>query len=49
MRLLPAMVTGTLAPCAPVFGVMLVNTGAAAVTVKVSALLAPPAVVTEMA
>src|ERR1041385_1650452 len=48
VRLVPAMVTGTLAPWAPEAGVMLVNAGAAAVTVKVTGPLAPPAVVTVM-
>src|SRR5207248_7796387 len=47
-RVVPTMVTGTLVPCAPIFGVMLVSTGVVGFTVKVSALLVPPVVVTVM-
>ena len=44
----PLMVTGTLVPCTPTFGLMLVRVGPGAVTVKVTALLVPPAVVALM-
>ena len=48
VRFVPAMVTATLAPCAPEAGVMEVSVGGAGLTVNVTALLVPPAVVTVM-
>ncbi len=44
--MVPVSVTGTVAPCAPLFGLMEVRVGAAGVTAKVTALLVPPEVVT---
>src|SRR5205807_501600 len=48
VRLAPVRVTATLVPTAPVEGAIEASEGAAAVTVKVAALLVPPAVVTLM-
>src|SRR5207248_661895 len=47
-RLVPAMSAATLVPCTPIVGLMLVSVGPGGLMVKVSALLAPPVVVTVM-
>jgi hypothetical protein len=44
----PAKVTGTVAAAEPCVGVMLVSTGVGAETVKVTAVVVPPGVVTVM-
>ena len=46
MKLAPVNVTGTLAPCVPLLGLMLVNTGGPTVIVKATGLLVPLEVVT---
>ena len=48
LRDVPLRISDTLVPCTPVAGVMLVNTGVGGLTVKVTAALVPPRVVTVM-